>query len=419
MKRLFIINDTTPNTISYWFLVGFLVALPFPSFYSELLLIGFGVHTLIHCRTADLRRLRNPDMWLLISIYLLGALALVYSPDRQEGANIMTRQLAIFLFPVLFSLSTLDLSRCKLSLFTWFAISCTITIIYLYADALLSIHQFRKPFSALFTLAYMNHNFSLPIGIHATYLSLYVAFAIVILFYLLSIEPVSWLKFFYAGCLLVLLAGLMQLSSRAVFIALLLVINTCFPLLLYPAWQRLKLSVIALLASAALLFIILGVDAFKERYISELKKDLAERSAMMEVDEPRMARWEAMLGLVKKSPVIGYGTGAEKEMLKATYFEKKLYTSYLNEFNTHNEYLSFLLKTGLIGLGLFLLLLFTGFRRAWRNRDLLFMSFMLFITVVCVSENLLDLNKGIFFYGFFFSLFLLEHRAREGGKGNF
>ena len=50
MKQLFLIDDTTVNKISYYHLAAFLIALPFDFFYSEIILISFGLHTLIHTR---------------------------------------------------------------------------------------------------------------------------------------------------------------------------------------------------------------------------------------------------------------------------------------------------------------------------------------------------------------------------------
>ena len=38
---------------------------------------------------------------------------------------------------------------------------------------------------------------------------------------------------------------------------------------------------------------------------------------------------------------------------------------------------------------------------------------MIIITTVSVSENILDLNKGIFFYAFFFSLLLAKDKAGD------
>ena len=408
MRKLFYINDTTTNTISYWHLVGFLVTLPFDFFYSEIILASFAIHTLIHCRKAYLKNLYNMDVLVLTSIYFLGVISILYSPDKKEGVNIATRQLAIILFPVLFSLNSIELKKYRRRLFTFFIITCTGTVIYLYIDAVHTIMYFHLPLSSLFTMAFMNHNFSLPIELHATYLSMYVAFSIIALVWMITQEKKRNYQFMYAACLFILTMGMLQLSSRAAFVALLIVINLVFPVIVFRGKQRIRFMIVSLFLSITLFFGISHVDSFKERYISELKKDLTQKPDLIEINEPRVARWKVTVDLIKRSPVVGYGLGAEKNLLKEKYFEEKLYTSYLNEFNTHNEYLSFLLKNGVIGLALFIYVLFYGFAAAWKQRDLLFLSFLILITIVCISENVLDLNKGIFFYSFFFSLFLLK-----------
>ena len=413
MRKLFFIDDTLANKISYWHLVGFLITLPFDFFYSEFILISFAAHTLIHCKGSYLKTVFSKEVCILTSIYILGAVCIVYSPDKPEGINIAGKQLAILIMPVIFALTSLDLEKYQLHLCKFFAFTCTVTIIYLYADALRVILYFHLPLSSLFSLIFMNHNFCLPIDIHATYMSLYVAFAIIIFAYCLSFEKKAGIKYFYIACICILSIGLLQLSSRAVFIALLLVINIAFPLLLFKGKKRVRFSVISLSLSLALFFVISNIDAFKVRYFNELKKDLVNKAELVEINEPRMARWELIMGLVKRSPVIGYGTGAEKQMLKEKYFENRLYSSYINEFNTHSEYLSLLLKMGIIGLALFLYTLFTGFASAWKKRDLLFFGFLILISIVGVSENVLDLNKGIFFYSFFFSLFLLRDKIKN------
>ncbi len=86
-------------------------------------------------------------------------------------------------------------------------------------------------------------------------------------------------------------------------------------------------------------------------------------------------------------------------------FKKKYYNSFINKLNTHNQYLSFALKSGLIGLLVYLVTLVFGFKKALTNKDLLFFSFMTVVTFVSFSENYLEVEKGIIFYAFFFSFF--------------
>jgi len=126
-----------------------------------------------------------------------------------------------------------------------------------------------------------------------------------------------------------------------------------------------------------------------------------------------MKRWVLELQLIKQSPWIGYGSGSEKQVLKDKYFDEKFYRSYLVELNAHNQYLSFLINSGIAGLLLYLYILFYGLSKAIKGREFLLMAFLILIAVVSVSENILDLNKGIFFYSFFFPLFLLSSNEQK------
>ncbi len=416
MKQLFLIEDSVASKISYYHLVFFLAALPFDFFYSELILVSFGIHTLIHLQKDSLRRILYKPVLILCSLFILSLLGILYSPDKQEALNVTTRQLAILLFPVLFSFSGLDMEKYRLNFFCILGFTCVMTTLYLYADALRTLNYFHLPLSSLFSTMFMNHNFSLPIGIHATYLSVYVAFSLILFLYLLIKKQQPGQRWIYIISCLILFAALVQLSSRAVFIAFLLVINVAFPFLVYKGKKRMVVFATASFFSVSTLLIIMNVDSFKTRYISELKTDLTNNVKVIENTEPRLARWNVIGELIKRSPLIGYGTGSEKQLLKEKYFEKGLYISYLNEFNTHSEYLGVLLKTGLVGLALFLYVLYFGFASAIKKRDLPFLGFMIIIAVVSVSENILELNKGIFFYSFFFSLFLWKAKPVPAGE---
>lgn len=419
MNNFFNIEDSLANKISYWHLAAFLILLPYDGFFTTILLISFAVHTLIHCRREYFKSLLSKEVLLLVSLYLLSWISLVYSPDKNEGLNILGRQQAIFIFPVLLALSGMDRGKYLLPLCRFFAFSCTIAVLYLYFDALKIIDLFQLPMSSLFSLDFMNHNFSLPLHIHATYLSMYVAFSIIILAWLLSLEKNSKWKLVYSFCMLILSVGLMQLSSRAAFIALLVVINIVFPFLLFVGKQRIRFISVSLLLSCVVFFGIATIDAFKVRYVNDLKKDLINRGTLVEINEPRVDRWEVIGEMVLRSPVIGYGIGAEKNMLQEKYFDNKLFNSYLNEFNTHSAYLSLLMKLGVLGLILFVYILFSGFSAALKKRQPVFLGFLILITIVGVSENVLDLNKGIFFFSFFFSLFLVKNKPdKQPEMGN-
>jgi hypothetical protein len=60
-----------------------------------------------------------------------------------------------------------------------------------------------------------------------------------------------------------------------------------------------------------------------------------------------------------------------------------------------------------------LLTLIYGFKASLKNKDVVFISFMLVITIVSFSENILDVDKGVMFYSFFFSFFIFSDIENE------
>jgi len=414
MKKLFIIDDTAENKISYYHLVAFIILLPFDMFYSELVLVSLSAHTFIHIKKSRLRSVLTVQNLILSSVFLINLAGIIYSFDKKEAFKDIERQLSIVLFPVIFSLNGLDWQQYKTRILKLFGLTCVLTILYLYADAIHIILYNKLPLQSLFSLAFINHNFAEPVGLHATYFSMYVALSAAVFLHLFLKEKKNTYRFIYAVAISILLAGLLQLASRSVLIATIILIIPGFLLFMPTGMQRFRFIVVSVLVLLIAILGITKIDSFKKRYVSELKNDLTQASINNEILEPRIIRWRYTVQLIRHSPVIGYGSGSEKMLLKEKYFENKLYNSYINELNAHNQYLSILLKTGMVGLLIFLLTLFYGFVSAWHNRDIVFAAFMIIISIVSFSENLLDVNKGIFFYAFFFSFFVASGKPFEG-----
>lgn len=98
MREVFIIKDTLTNKISYYHLLLFLILLPFERFYSELVLISFTIHTIIHLRKVQIRSVKKTVL-LLVLIYLLTIAGTIYSTNKGQAFKEWEKQLALFLFP--------------------------------------------------------------------------------------------------------------------------------------------------------------------------------------------------------------------------------------------------------------------------------------------------------------------------------
>jgi len=404
MSGLFQIKDSLTNKISYYHLMLLMASLPFDRFYSHLILISYGIHTLIHLKRGTVKPLFKWRTIILQSVFFITVLSTFYSTNQNEGFNDWGKQIPIFLFPVFFCLNPLDVKKYRSQLLLAFALVCTITVIYLYADAFVTIRHYQLPVLAILSGAFINHNFAEPIDMHATFFSMQLVIALVYLIGFLIKEKNQYTRLFHLFCIIILSAGLIQLSSKSVLMVVFIAINIAVPYFIFKGSKRWKFVVVSSLLSLMLIAGILSSGAFRERFLNEFKIDLSKATSN-EISDGRLARWQVVTGLINKKPVIGYGSGSEMGLLQDAFYKHKFYNSYLSKLNAHNEYLSLWLKSGVIGFLIYSATLIWGVFISFKHKDLLFFTFILLIAIVSFSENLLDVDKGIFFYALFYSFF--------------
>ncbi len=403
VKKMFFIEDSFANKITYYLLMLFLVSLPFDSFYSRVILVGLAIHMVIHFKRSGLQKLKNKNVFILSALYFVSLICSLYTTNSDEALFDLTKELGILLFPLIFAITALDIAKYKNQLLTAFSVTCILTVVFLYIKALQIIHYYHLPLSFLFSDNFLNHHFSEPIELHATYFSMYISMALIFLLQMFVKENSSYKKFVLLAGSFILIAALIQLASRSVFMAM-GIVACAFPFFISRAKTRIGFIIAAIIILIGSVLFIEKNIFLKQRYVTDLKQDLD----VIASDEGRLVRWQAIQEIIFKKPFTGYGTGSEKQILKAKYLEKKLYNAYLLGMNTHNQYLGYILRAGIIGLLVYLFTLWFGFYRAIKNRDILFLGFMIIVAIVSVSENILDVNKGIFFYSFFFSFFLFS-----------
>ncbi len=406
MKELFLIKDNLANKISYYHVMLLLLSLPFDRFYSHLILASLAIHTIIQFRNGSAKPLFTWRTFVLQSVFWVTLVGTLYTVNFQQSLLEWELDLPILLIPLIFCVNPLDLKKYRQNLLLIFSLGCTATIGYLYLDAVITIRHYHLPWSSILSQAFTNHNFSEPIDMHATFLSLQIAIALIyVLSRLVGERLTTSATLLYLFCSLVLTAGIIQLSSKSIFAALFLVINFAIPWFLLQGKRRLWYMLTTIGLSCILVAVIFNSRALRDRYLVELREDLSPAFAGQTV-EPRLERWKIAVNLIKKSPIIGYGTGSEIQLLQEQYFAKKFYSSYLHRLNSHNQYLSFLIKTGIWGLSIYIITLVYGFNRAIKKQDVIFFSFMILIAVVSLSENVLDADKGVMFYSIFLSYFV-------------
>jgi O-antigen ligase len=412
IKKILLIKDDTEHKIIYYQLLAFLVFLPFNRLLSEVVLISLIAYSLLRITKKKLRNISVKNVLLQQSVFILTLAGLFYTSYAADGFNDLSKQLSIFFFPLIFAVSTINIDHYRQQLMLAFALVCTFTAAGLYVTAFCIICTHHLPAHLLFTTVFMNTNFTHPIDLHPTYFSMYAALSLLFFVQQLITVPYRRKQIWYWICCIILSAALLQLSSKAVIFSVLFIFNVAFPFLYLKRKARLKFFTLSACITLLLVLVIFNNDVFNRRYIHGTEKDMVLSKANNTAADSRISRWKAALSLIKRSPLIGYGSGSETALLKQEYLKRKMYSSYHNELNVHNEYLSILFKTGLIGLFIFLSTLCCSIVIAIRKKDILFSGFMVLVCAVSISENIFDVNKGIFFYSFFLSFFLFDKAAQ-------
>ena len=99
----------------------------------------------------------------------------------------------------------------------------------------------------------------------------------------------------------------------------------------------------------------------------------------------------------KKRIFLGSGLNNSQEDLNNKYKEYNLYSGFLN-YNYHNQYIQIFAELGIVGLILFLMILFIILKEAINTKDYFLFSFIIITSVVCITETFLWRQRGMVFF---------------------
>lgn len=351
------------------------------------------------------RKKCNPDLRSLAwasSLFLLSLGGIVYTTDVPYGLSLLDSRLPLILLPITFSLKGLDRKDQQLLLrHFYFSLALTFAVCVGYAF----YRNIHGPWPEVWFNQYYWHytDFTELINIHPLYLSLYIAFAIL----LIVIDVIGLEKRFPIGTfgklsiLLWLMIFIVLLSSRWIMFVCVAVIA------LILIWQRKRITSFWTLAFFGFLTLFVVLTLFspvtRHRIISTFDTEFVGSEYSLD----RFVIWSIALDYVTENPekfVLGQGTGSSKKMMENQYRIKNIQWDFHQKTNTHNQYLNFFLDTGFIGVSWFILFFFVSGRNFYLQGNWLGVSFILLFSLAMVCENYLQQQKGIAFYAFIYSI---------------
>lgn len=118
----------------------------------------------------------------------------------------------------------------------------------------------------------------------------------------------------------------------------------------------------------------------------------------------RLEYWKTGWKIALKNPLLGIGIGDVDDAFKKQYEKDKSVLLPQYRLRSHNQFLTFWISTGLVGLLLFAWYLKRAWTISWQSKDLPSLLFLVTFIVSCTIEDTLETQMGVTFFALFVGL---------------
>lgn len=408
-----------PNLLPFALSIA-LAALPFSVKFCHAALIGCIACWILEGGWARKWKIIKTDTSILLLMILLSLMlvGIGYSENTSAGWFALERKVFFFIMPVVITTSSGLAPKNVKQMLTIFSLSCVAAATICLAGAGAAWYEHHaavlsaNPRAADLVAAGVAERSSVwsfisyiplaaPIRMHPTYLGMYCAFAL--LFLMLEMTSATQKRRRLLGGVVVFLAVFISLLSSKIILVVLVSI------LILTLYHHSSVSYRRIAAVPAFaLLIILGVGYFNPVSHYRNVNEVADTALTIRSDhtyststEIRASLWWLGIQAWKHTNWwIGGGTGDVNALIRKTADRYRI-TNILNNFNPHNQFIYILVGNGLLAFVPFVLYLFFPLARALRTHDVLLTGFIVIIGMVCMTETVLELQKGIIFFSLF------------------
>jgi len=346
----------------------------------------------------------KPDYKFIILsslLYISYAVSLLYTENLAVGFKKLETGSTLLLIPLIFGLAPQN------TIFKFRENLDKLLSIYVYSTALAFVLFFIY-FWPQYQMTLLIHFPTVmikdlgPYNIHPIYICMHGGISLLFALYLISKKSKHLLH-----TLLIILASVVI----TLFMLLLVKKGPIISLVLaggYLAFTYKNKFIIGGLALLCLLFV--GLISFNKdanSKFSELltlgKRDQTTKSVdQLSSTNIRMAIYACAKTAIPNAGFIGYGVGDAQTVLTDCYATKN--SALLeSEYNSHNQYLSILLRSGVLGLMAFSIYIIFLINTYYRSRAFIAIAVMMFYLFVMFSENILERENGVVYFSFFTS----------------
>lgn len=341
------------------------------------------------------------------SVYMAFLGTLIYTSNISEASFKLQTTLSLFIFPLLFSLlnksiisQILKNTNIYLAVFVIATFLYNIVPFFWFYFTHYNIEDLIKHYPLLI------YDYIGKYGIHPIYMSMHCSISIIFSIYLFKDLKSLILKIIIVIINLSIFLFLIIYSKKGPIIGLGI---TIFSLTFFKENKIKKYYYITVVIMAILFTSIPKTrNSFSELLkIEEVNKNNSNSTNI------RYSVYQSSFYLFMEAPFTGYSIGDYNEQLKLEYKKNKPYLLNKN-YNSHNQYLSFLLIGGIPLLLLYFYILYYNIKLSLNHKNYLLINIICFYSIVMMSENILERENGVIFFAFFINYFALNNYVRNG-----
>lgn len=319
-----------------------------------------------------------------------------------NGDKYLERAMSFAIFPICIFISQLKMEKKQLmNLIGVFSAGCL--ILALKGIALFFLFNSNYQYDAQHDFIFrFRQEFNYNTGIAPTYASMYFGFAIIGLL-LLRKKASS----FYSGWMVLagfLFATMMLLSAKMPILAFVVIVGILFIRKeivggLTNKWRWLIFSMV-FISGISVLFIFTRWNELFTAYNYTTQNQLENSVGI------RKGITQCGLELSRDYFLTGVGPQNVQTELNQCYTQFGGDDFTRHTFNSHNQYVDYVLSSGIWGIIILLLMMIVPLVKAIKGKDPLLLSFIILISLCMLTENILSRHSGVIFYCFMNAILL-------------
>lgn len=397
------------NNIHFIFLMIIVLLLPISMKATNIFIVLLTANFLIEGNFKSKKEIYKKDkyLWLFIFYYITVLIGVLYSGDVYENVKRLEVTLPILIFPLLFSVHTHNKETISKLLHVFvlgiliLCFICTFSLGYNYTVNFIHRNNYNFIIRSLFDFT----------TIHPTYFSMYLVFAMFIIF-----ESKLLSDFFKLLLSAFFFTFLLLLATRISLIAFffLLIFRVFFLKGIKVKWRDVLM---AFFVGIGILTLTLNISFTRDKIFDTLayfdlvsENEISDKGKGYHSSNRRIVIWTSAVEIIQENLLFGLGTGNSQEALINKYKQKEF--PYF-QFNAHNQYLQTTLEQGLFGLLALLISFFTAIFLAFKKKNHLYIIFCILFIICCITESLLLRQKGVVFFALFNALFAFSNQENS------